>query len=65
MNYDYAQSIVLSEGWDVFLEILQKQYSSYDLYSVSKYWFEDDNYICKAKGIHGDVIIEWEHKQVS
>lgn len=63
MNYDYAQSIVISKGWDAFLELLQNMYKEFNLYTCSKYWFEDDEYICKAKGTYGDLIINWEHKQ--
>lgn len=62
MNYDYAASIVDSQGWDAFMELLQKMFKEFNLYTVSISWYEDDQYICKAKGAYGDVVIYWEHK---
>lgn len=65
MNYDYAVSIVDSQGWEGFFEYLQNLYPDFHLYQVSKAWYEDDQYICKAKGGKGDVIIDWEHKYMN
>jgi hypothetical protein len=62
MNYDYAVMIVDSKGWEAFFQLLKNMYPSYHLYQVSKDWYEDDQYICKAKGARGDVVIGWEHK---
>jgi hypothetical protein len=63
MNYDYATMIVDSKGWDAFLEYLQNRFKAFNLYCVSTAWYGDDQYICKAKGTRGDVVISWEHKQ--
>jgi hypothetical protein len=62
MNYDYAVSIVDSQGWDEFLQILQKRFKVFNLYCVSQDWYWDDQYICKARGTRGDVVVYWEHK---
>lgn len=63
MNYNEATDIVKKEGWDEFLETLQKEHPKHDLYACSMSWYESDEYICKAKGTYGDLIIDWEHKQ--
>lgn len=60
MNYNKAVEYVINSGWDSFLELLQNEYPNYDLYSVSTSWLMDNQYICKAKGVFGDVIIGWE-----
>jgi hypothetical protein len=63
MNYDYAVSIVDSKGWEAFLKLLQYRFKGFNLYCVSTTWYEDDQYICKARGTRGDVVVYWEHKQ--
>lgn len=62
MNYDYAVNIVDSKGWDAFLKMLQERFKAFDLYCVSVDWYTDDQYICKARGTRGDVVVYWEHK---
>jgi hypothetical protein len=64
MNYDYAQSIVLSQGWEEFFNMICEQYKELKLYQCSKAWFDNDEYICKFKGTKGDLIISWEHRMV-
>lgn len=64
MNYDYAHSIVLSEGWEEFFNMMCERFKEFGLYQCSKAWFDNDEYICKFKGIKGDVIVEWEHRLV-
>jgi hypothetical protein len=63
MNYDCAYNIVLSKGWNEFLEILKKRYVKYELYCCSTAWFTNDKYVCKVRGTYGDLIIKWEHKK--
>ena len=60
MNYYEATKYVEDNGWDSFLELLQQEYPNYRLYSVSTSWHKDNQYICKAKGTLGDVIIGWD-----
>jgi len=62
MNYDYAVNIVNSQGWDAFFKMLQEMFKDFKLYTVSMSWYESDEYICKAKGTKGDVVVYWEHK---
>jgi hypothetical protein len=63
MNYDYAVSIVDSLGWDEFLEEVKNiDTEDREIYEVSTTWYFDDHYICKASGVYGDILIQWEHK---
>lgn len=63
MKHDEAVKNVDEKGWDGFLEDLQDEFKEHDLYAVSQSWYESDEYICKARGERGDVIIGWEEKQ--
>lgn len=60
MNYNNAVNYIDKNGWDDFLELLQKEFPERKLYTVSISWYHDRQYICKAKDIYGDVIIDWE-----
>jgi len=60
INYNEAKEYVKENGWDSFLKLLQHEYSDCKLYTVSKSWYDNNQYICKARGILGDVVIGWE-----
>jgi hypothetical protein len=63
MNYDYAVSIVDSEGWEAFVEIVKKMDTQdREIYKVSTAWYDNDKYTCKGYGVYGDILIDWEHK---
>lgn len=55
MNYDDARKLE-PKG---LLESLQKKYPDRDLYSISVYWMEAPEYIAKARGVYGDVVVSW------
>ncbi|MBT2696327.1 hypothetical protein J7E79_02610 [Bacillus sp. ISL-40] len=60
MSHDNAKQKVKEDGWDSFLETFQKDYEPYKLYSCSTYWYDDSQYICKFRGVYGDVVIGWD-----
>lgn len=62
MEYEAAKNQVKENGWDNFLESFQEKFPSYDLGSVSTYWYNanDPTYICKMRGGYGDIVIGWE-----
>jgi hypothetical protein len=60
LNYDMLKRIVKVCGWDDFLMFLQDMCPAFEIYSVSMDWFDNKDYICKAKGVYGDVVIGWE-----
>lgn len=53
----YEDAIKL--GFEDMLNFLNTAYPERKLYSISKDWFYDNQYIAKAKGISGDVVISW------
>lgn len=59
MNYDEMVDYVSDNGFGDFLEILQEEYPEYKLYSISTSWYYNSQYICKVKGVYGDLIIGW------
>lgn len=59
MNYHEAVEFVKNKGWDEFLNSLKKEFPQFKLYGCSTAWFEDRQYICKARGVYGDLIIRW------
>lgn len=54
-NYEIAKTI----DDENLYKILCKLYPDYDLYNMSTAWRTDREYILKAKGAYGDVIITW------
>lgn len=60
MNYNKAVNCIKEKGWDTFLESLQHEYPDRELYCISKSWYHDEQYICKAKGVYGDIAIDWK-----
>lgn len=59
VSYEILKNIVNEFGWDDLLLFLQDMCPTFDLYNVSTSWFKNKNYILKAKGVHGDLIISW------
>lgn len=59
-NYESAKEFVKEFGWDDFLEALNENYPGRKLFSVSTAWYNNMDYLCKAKGANGDVLIGWE-----
>lgn len=59
-GYDETKSFVEEQGWDSFLTKLKDEFPNRKLYSVSQSWYDDSQYLCKAKGAKGDVIIGWQ-----
>lgn len=61
IRLDYLKSVefVNANGWDRFLDMLKDKYPQFELYSCSISWFYNRDFICKAKGIYGDVVIYW------
>lgn len=57
MDWEKAKEVVDQTGWDGFMDHFndEKEY-----YSVSQYWYDDKQYICKFKGECGDKIIGWK-----
>lgn len=51
---------VKEHGYDKFLDRMNEEYPDYNLSSVSVYWEDDPNYICKLKGENGDIVIGWD-----
>ena len=60
LDYLNAVQFVNINGWDKFLEMFKEKYPQFELYSCSISWLYDEDYICKIKGIYGDLIINWE-----
>lgn len=56
-SYEFAKSIVDKNGFDGWLSYLKKTYPEKELYVVSSAWFLNEDFICKAKGKYGDLVI--------
>lgn len=59
MQRGEAKAYVNKNGRNAFLNYLNDQYPNYDLGGFSTSWEESPEYICKARGKYGDVIIGW------
>lgn len=59
MNIEDARKMVDENSWDAFLAHFQNKYPKRRLYSCSKDWYKDEKYICKVKGVRGDILIGW------
>ena len=57
MDYSECFNFVEEYGMDAFLEKLNDLFPNRKLYTFTTAWLEDRNYICKARGLHGDVLI--------
>ena len=59
MSYKVAKAIYDLSGPDALLNVFQFRFPNLDLYSLSDGWLENSQYICKAKGSKGDLIVTW------
>lgn len=59
LNHEEAKQYVQDNGYNSFLEVMNEQFPTKDLGSMSTYWEHDDKYICKMRGRYGDIIIGW------
>ena len=63
LSFDYQSTVesVKAKGWDWLLEALNDATDSrLDLYAVSQDWLRvGPQFILKAKGANGDVIVRW------
>lgn len=55
MDYEKTKKI----GIQKLLEFLDALVPHFEIYSISLGWLESKEYIAKAKGFYGDVIINW------
>lgn len=46
-------------GPDSLLKFLQAMVPHFGLCSISVDWMKTKEYIAKARGVHGDVVISW------
>ena len=58
-SHSDTKEIVDIYGWDTLLDKLNGDFPGRSLYSVSTDWHNDSQYLCKARGSKGDVIIGW------
>ena len=58
LKLDYEELSLMSN--ENILETLQVMYPERKLYSISLSWRESKNYILKAKGVNGDVVVGWQ-----
>lgn len=62
MHWSEAVHLVDKGGHDAFLRLLDQKFPSKELYQVSTSWYTHGaEYVAKAKGALGDVIVGW-HK---
>lgn len=59
MGWTECCRIVELAGRDAFLKKLQELFPELELYKFSLSWLESKEFICKAKGTSGDLIIQW------
>lgn len=58
LKLDYEELLLMTD--DNILKALQIMYPKRKLYSISLGWRESKNYILKAKGVNGDVVVGWQ-----
>ena len=42
-----------------FFEYFKQMFPNFNLYTFSLGWVESKEYICKFRGVNGDLIIHW------
>lgn len=57
LKLDHEELLLMSN--DNILRALQLLYPKRKLYTISLGWRESKNYILKAKGTDGDVVVGW------
>ena len=60
MDLHLPYALTHAIGHIKLLEYLQIAYPQFGLYSISWSCCESTDYICKAKGIKGDICIMWD-----
>ncbi len=60
MRRSDAMDKVNNLGISGFLSVLSFRYPWLGLYQISTSWLWNPQYVCKAKGADGDLIITWE-----
>lgn len=58
MEFTFNRNTFLKLTNEEIIELLNS-ITQLDLYSMSLDWRESDEYILKCKGVHGDVIVNW------
>lgn len=58
LNYEETQKLTNEQ----VLKLLKDKYPVYELYNISLGWRENRKYILKAKGVYGDVIVNWSER---
>lgn len=59
IDYKATKKIVDKLGIEALLNFAMISYPELELYSISEDWLDSEQYICKCRGIYGDLIIEW------
>ena len=57
LKLDYEELLLMTD--DNILKALQILYPKRKLYAISLGWRESKDYILKAKGTGGDIVIGW------
>lgn len=60
-NYKEMKKLYKEKGGKEILNCLDEN-NKFQLYNFSLDWLESDEFILKANGTYGDVIVDWEHK---
>lgn len=59
MEFTFNRNTFLKLTYEEIIELLES-ITGFDLYSMSIVWRESADYILKAKGVNGDVIVNWK-----
>ncbi len=62
-SYHGFRAFALKLGPKGFFEWLCKQYPELGLYCVSRDWLFSNDYVMKAKGRYGDLVIAWDNQR--
>lgn len=61
-DYNELKETANNEGHDLIMSVLNDTFPERNLYSFSTGWELSDEYILKARGTNGDVIVGWSHR---
>ena len=59
IKYSTALKLHNALGSDGFIKHFNDLFNL-DLYSMSNAWIESNEYICKMRGVKGDIILVWQ-----
>ncbi|UII58134.1 hypothetical protein LS684_21160 (plasmid) [Cytobacillus spongiae] len=59
MEWSSARESALEKGLEGSMKEIDED-NKLGLYYISSHWMENPKYICKAKGLKGDVVIGWK-----